>query len=158
MNLTEEQIKQGLKEKIKNLEAKIELCRTALKAFGEDIKKPNHQQLNVFEPQLSVEAIVIKKNRKSVRARVEGLLADTQSPMTSREIMDALNKLYNKNYSFNNFSGNFSQTYRKPSSKIKQFEIADAPVEYKYVYGLKSWAEGDELKQEYLQRFLDNHS
>lgn len=158
MNLTEEQIKQGLRNKIKELEKQIDKCEMALKAFGEDTKKPNHQQLNAFEPSLGVGATVFKPDRKTVRARVEGLLADTQTPMISREIMDSLNKLYNKKYTFGNFSGNFSQTYRKPNSKIKQYEIADAPIEFKFVYGLKSWADGEELKQEYLQRFLDQHS
>ncbi len=157
MTLTEDQIKQGLREKIKQLEKQIEACKTALKAFGEDIK-PKDLEINVFDEGKATDTLIISTKKNTVRARVEGLLADTQTPMGSREVMEALNKIYNKSYTFNNFSGNFSQTYRKPNSRIKRYEIADAPAEYKFVYGLKSWADGDELKQEYLQRFIDKHS
>jgi hypothetical protein len=156
MTLTEEQIKQGLREKIKQLEKQIGACKTALLAFGDNSVSIKQESLS-FEPSITVETIVANRERKTVRSRVEGLLADSQCPMISREIMDAINKLYNKSYTFNNFSGNFSQTYRKPNSKIKQYEIADAPIELKFVYGLKSWADGEELKHEYLQRFLDKH-
>lgn len=158
MDLTEEQIKQGLRNKIKGLEKQIEHCKVALKAFGEDFNKPRDLQINVFDEINIQDTVTIRKDRKTVRARVEGLLADIQTPMTSREIMDTMNRVFKKNYKFNNFSGNFSQTYRKANSKIQRFEIADQPAEYKFVYGLKSWAVDEELKQEYSQRFIDKHS
>lgn len=156
MNLTEEQIKQGLRDKVKQLEAQIEACKIALRAFGENNKS---QEPNLFinESKTTVSGITPKRDRKTVRSRVEGLLADAQQPMTSREIMDNINQLYTKNYTFENFSGNFSQTYRKPGSKIQKYEIADVPIELKTVYGLKSWFNGEDMKPDYLQRFLDNH-
>ena len=157
MSLTEEQIKQGLKDKIKQLETQIEACKIALRAFG-DNSTSVQEGLFTSEPKFPREVIVANKNRKTVRSRVEGLLADAQRPMTSREIMDSINQTYNKKYTFNNFSGNFSQTYRKAGSKIEKYEIADVPIELKTVYGLKSWFEGEEMKREYVQRFMDNHT
>lgn len=170
MDLTDEQIKQGLRNRLKNLEeqfelvkeqfgllkGQIELVKTALKAYGDD-PKPKNLQINVFEGVGVQDNFTVRKDKTTVRARVEGLLADAQVPMTSKEIMLALNNVYMKDYTIENFSGNFSQTYRKPGSKIQQFTIPDLPVEYKYVYGLISWADGNDLKQEYLQRFLDKH-
>lgn len=157
MNLTEEQIKQALKDKIKQLEIQIENCKVALRAFG-DSNGGLQQTLFITDQKSSSEVIVAKTDRKTVRARVEGLLADAQRPMTSREIMDVLNRVYNKVYTFENFSGNFSQTYRKAGSKIQKYEIADAPIELKTVYGLKSWFNGEEMKREYINRFVDNHT
>lgn len=163
MDLTDGQIKQGLRNRLKNLEeqfelvkGQIELVKTTLKAFGDD-PKPKNLQINVFEGVSVQDNFTVRKDRTTVRARVEGLLADAQFPMTSKEIMQTLNRVYNKDYTSGNFSGNFSQAYRKSGSKVKQFTIPDLPVEYKYVYGLISWADGNDLKQEYLQRFLDKH-
>jgi hypothetical protein len=156
MDLTEEQIKQGLRNKLKSLEKQVELVKTALKAFGDELKT-NSAQVDAFKGDNDPDLFNLDKGRKTVRARVEGLLADAQTPMTSKEIMLTLNKTYKKNYTIENFSGNFSQSYRKTGSKIKQFEVPDIPAEYRYVYGLNSWFDGEQLKQEFLQRFLDKH-
>jgi len=155
MDLTEEQIKQGLRNKLKNLEKQVELVKTALKAFGDETNS-GFKQIDAFDDSAKFE-LTPDVSRNTVRSRVEGILTDAQTPMTSKEIMLALNKTYKKNYTIENFSGNFSQTYRKAGSKIQQFEIPDVPAEYRFVYGLKNWADNNGLKHDYLQKFLDKH-
>ena len=155
MNLTEEQIRQGLRNKIKDLERQIELCKTALRAFGEDIK-PKSSQL-AFDITTEYQSPKPSPERKTVLSRVEGLLKDSQIPMTSKEIMQSLNELYRTEYTMDNFSGNFSQAYRKAGSNVKRFVFPDTSNEFKFAYGLKSWAEGENLKEEYFQKYVEKH-
>ena len=155
ISLTDEQIKEGLRERIKQLEEQIKACRIALKAFGEN--NITERQIDFFEGAQVGSIATAKGDRKTVRARVEGILADLQIPLTSREIMDKLNDVYDKKYEFKNFSGNFSESYRKKGSRIKKYTIEEMPSELKTVYGLKSWFNGDEMKSEYTQKYVDNH-
>lgn len=155
-DLDDELIKRGLKKKIKELQEQIEKCKIALRAFGEEPDKTNNQ-LNLMTEESTKKINFKTVGNKTLRARVESLFNEINRPMTSREIMDKINDLYNKSYNINGFSGNFSQMYRKKTSHIKKYEFDDAPIEIKTVYGLKKWFNGEELKDEYKQRFYEAH-
>jgi hypothetical protein len=158
MELTEEQIKKVLRDKIKSYESLIDKCKRALEAFGENYDKPQDLKLDLVDNVKTENRIIVSNKPNTLRAKIEKILIDNDVPMTSRELMEGINKAYNKSYDFNNFSGNFSQLYRKSNSNIKKYELSDVPNELKTVYGLRNWFNVDELKQEFIEKFLDAHS
>lgn len=158
MEFSEEQIKKALRDKIKFHQIQIDKCKKALDAFGESLEKQIDNQPTIFDEIKTQDRMIISKRTNTLRAKIENILVKKNTPMTSRELMEEINQLYGKAYDFNNFSGNFSQLYRKQNSNIKKYEIDNVPNEFKTVYGLKNWFTGDELKLEYVNDFLNRHS
>lgn len=148
--MTDEQIKSSLKEQInqayKEYEAKVERYVNALKALGENV--------SIDSPLTKLETPkgTVKGGFSigfTMKQKIIQVLNDAGKPLTSRQIMDAINKEFPERiYDFDAFSGNFSQTWRKAG--VKKYERLDKPIEFRVVYGLGKWftTSGD-LKQEY---------
>jgi len=85
----------------------------------------------------------------SFAGQVLSCLKDT--PSTSRELHDMYNKATGKNSPFNSFSSQLS-TLANKSGRLKKHVFDLNPMEYKYYYGKPEWFDGDDLKQEYLER------
>ena len=123
---------------------KVNSFQEALRALGEE---PIKQQTHNF---LSNNG----QTKKTLNEEVIGVLKYENRPLTSRQIMDALNLKYpDKPYTFQGFSGSFAQAWTKGG--IKKYTRENVPMSLKVVYGLTRWFEGDELKGEYKERILD---
>ncbi len=162
---TGEDIKIKLLEKIKELEAEISKYNQALKII-EEFETPTPQKIKLKEPLTQSEELFPETvNKKPTRRMflfeiVESILKNENRPLSSRDLMNKANE-YNKNnkYDFNkNWSGTFSQAYRKPNSKIKQIRIENVPAELTAYYGLTSWFVDGELIPEYRQKIKSHYN
>ena len=150
-------------------EQKIHTLRNELRkwyAFVEALDSSSTKQADLFE---SVETqlktkndkikIRIKENPVTLRERCEKILFDADELMTSRELLNAVEKRFKATYSFSGFSGSFSQAYRRKSSLIKRYDFQNPAIGLVAVYGLKTWFNlvTNEIEKEYLEKIYNKY-
>jgi hypothetical protein len=158
--LNERQIREFAEQKVSGLRKELKKWELLLDAFNANGAK-NDRQLSILMP----EAPIIKRReqasvKQTINKRVKSILTNIDVPITSREIMDAINTNYpEKQYTLSSFSGAFSSMYRKPTSGIKQYNIKNATPEFKAIYGLIEWfePESDKLKEEYKKKVIERY-
>ncbi len=141
--MNEEQIKISLKEQIqtayKEYLSKVERYANALRALGETVNIGSPLPAKLGKPMNT------NKHNVTMKEKIISVLTTADKPLTSREIMEAINEAFirEEKYDFNSFSGNFSQTWKKAG--VKKYERPSAPIEFRVVYGLSDWftASGD---------------
>jgi len=163
MSSQNENIKSRLQEKIKKLETEILKYKQALGVIEElDISLPTKSKNidssdGLFPPETPTKN---EGRRLFLFEIVEKILKEENQFLSSRDIMNKVNKYYGNNkYDFNkNWSGTFSQAYRKPKSKIKQYKIQDVPAELSSYYGLENWFVNSDLMPEYMQKIKSHYN
>lgn len=156
MNLQEFQIREFAKNKVKELQKEIDKWNKVLDAFGEQ-QETKPKEGNTFD---SKKKLVVggASPRLTINQMVKNVLNETETPLTSRDIMNMLNDKYDKGYTLDNFSGAFSSMYRKPKSGISQYNFQNPTLEVKAVYGLDNWfLEENVLKEEYKERLVEKY-
>lgn len=142
IRLLEEEIAEAKKE----YDEKVGGALNALKALGADkrILTPN-KSLDTKKPPKEVQ-------EGSMVYKILTVLQSANKPLTSRQIMDAINLNFSKNpYDFAKFSGNFSQSYGKAG--IKKYTRSNVPFFERVVYALPEWCDATgELKREYRDK------
>ena len=151
--MTDQEIIQSLKDKIRQLHSeylsKVRPYEKAIQALGERsdfhlFDRDQVQSVNINNLTSAVKSTVTMKQK------IRAVLSDARKPLTSREIMDAINEKFPDNiYTFSKFSGNFSQTY--PKAGIKRYIRPEEPIKKRVVYGLEEWFDGDELRPNYKE-------
>ena len=159
--MKDEEIRKILEEKIaqakKEYITKVTRYQKALEALGGLIRKDSQYYRPITEEIPTVLRVnASEKNQPSftMKQKIHHVLKSANLPLTARQIMTAINVEYpERKYTYESFSGNFSQTYRKAG--VKKYERPNAPIETRTVYGLKEWFEGNDLKVEYLELIGD---
>jgi len=165
MSLSKNQIKAQIQNKIaeteKRFKEEISKLKNALEVIDTLVSEDEQLSLDSKTFSMGSKLQVVNKGMKrtSVRQKLEKILKDENTPLTSRMLMEKFNEnypeiAYNK---FTSFSGSFSPQYRRPKSKIKKYEIKNAPVEYTAFYCLKEWFVADELKEEYKNKIFEKY-
>jgi len=164
----DEEIKSFIIAKIKELEETQEKCRIMIADYRLALKKltakasiegkvdqiiPNAPQDSHLKFKVNP---VINKRPVTMQEKIKAVLREANKPLTSREIMNLMNKMFtDKQYDFEkNFSGNFSQYYRKAG--VKRHEEPTNPIESRVFYCLEEWFGDDGLKQEFREMLKSN--
>lgn len=86
--------------------------------------------------------------------RVLKIFEDGQ-PRTSRQLYNDFLKIVRETNikDFYDFSGRFANITKKAG--IKHYKILNNPINIRFFYGLADWFDGEVLKNEYLQRIIE---
>jgi ATPase subunit of ABC transporter with duplicated ATPase domains len=146
----EQKVALEMQNLIKFYEKKIEGLRNALKAIGiDDNSKIVISGVNETGKSFEQSTLITK---------IIDILREKKEPMTSREIMNEINRIYNKKYILNGFSGQLSMAFKKANEKdwqsgLERIEFENNPNQYKVFYYLYEWKdENGKLKPEFNKR------
>jgi hypothetical protein len=140
---------------IRALRLKAEKHERIAKSFREAIE--NLESINKPEPNQVKVSAKIKRTKLPKRIHYENQIISILSdgmPRTTRELYNELINRLQRNIIFSTFSGRLSVIV-KEKGNIKKHEFPSKPLSKRYYYGLKEWFDMDRLKNEYLDKIID---
>ena len=158
MEFKDSEIKEFAKSKVKELTKELEKWNKVLEAFGEN-EKNNNMPAKGTTHKVGLKVLgKVNVVKLTVKQMVLEVLNQVMTPLTSRDIMNLVNEKFNKQYTLDTFSGAFSVMYRREDSGISQYNLQNATVEVKAVYGLSRWfLDENTLKDEYKEKLKERY-
>jgi len=152
-----ERLKWNFQKTKDEYEEQIKKYENALQALNELVADNDQTTLFIDDKKVS------KTKDKTLRSKVIEIFKLYDTPLTSRDLMDLINNRYPaKQYEFNQFSAQFSTLYRRANSKIKKYEVENAPPNKSAFYYLEEWEAQDikgirKLQEDYIEKIYDRY-
>ncbi len=141
-------------------QAKLEFQRARVKYEQDLIKYQNAlEAISEIETKRLIEDEEnLQQENKTLRRKVIMTLKEINCPLTSRDIMDFINNKYpGKQYSFEQFSSQFSVLYRRENSGINKIVFENQSPDKTTFYFLDAWEENNFIKEEYFNKIIERY-
>jgi hypothetical protein len=141
--MTEKEMLSFARARIKELKAEMDKYQLIVKTFGKNGKTT--ESINSLKKKRTISKLTIIQ-------KVIHALKEVDEPLTSRDIMLAVNNKYpdEKQYDMGSFSGAFSVAYKK--NGIIKYDLENPTKDVKAVYILKDWKKDEAIFNEYKNK------